>query len=419
MLKYLQLTNVGLSPQVRVEWAPRLNLIAGDNGLGKSFLLDLAWWALTRTWAGAAALPMSPKKASVDFGIKGKTAAPKVISSTYSKADGSWPLPAARPVMPGIVVYIRIDGGFSVWDPARNYWRTDPARPDAYHFKADDVWNGLEVNGQRVCEGLERDWVNWQEGRKPQFRALEKVLEVMSPPLEPLRAGQPQRVFIGEGRDRPTLLVGNQTVPVALASAGVRRVLALVYFLVWAWHEHNVAARLLGKKPEDRFVILFDEPETHLHPRWQRTILPSMLKAVDELRGVKGTPPQVLVATHSPLVAASVEPLFDAALDDLIHLSLNNGQVMLEQGGWATQGDVTNWLVSETFGLEQARSMEAEQAIEAAEAFMRDEKGLPTGLDSKKAIHARLQKLLPAGDDFWPRWLIHTQAIRGAKGARA
>lgn len=419
MLKYLQLFNVGLSPSTRVEWAPRLNLIAGDNGLGKSFLLDLAWWALTRTWAGATALPMSPKKATVEFGIKGKTAAPKVISSTYSKADGSWPLPAARPVMPGIVVYIRIDGGFSVWDPARNYWRTDPARPDAYHFKAEEVWSGLEVNGQRVCEGLERDWVNWQEGRKPQFRALEKVLEVMSPPLEPLRAGQPQRVFIGEGRDRPTLLVGNQTVPVALASAGVRRVLALVYFLVWAWHEHNVAAKLLGKKPEDRFMILFDEPETHLHPRWQRTIVPSMLKAIDELRGAKGTPPQVLVATHAPLVAASIEPLFDAAQDDLIHLSLVNGQVQLEQGAWATQGDVTNWLVSETFGLEQARSVEAEQAIEAAEAFMRDEKHLPAGLDTKKAIHTRLQKLLPAGDEFWPRWLVHTQAVRGAKGASA
>ena len=42
MLKYLRLKNVGLSPDVRVDWAGRLNLIAGDNGLGKSFLLDLA-----------------------------------------------------------------------------------------------------------------------------------------------------------------------------------------------------------------------------------------------------------------------------------------------------------------------------------------------------------------------------------------
>jgi hypothetical protein len=55
MLKYLYLKDVGLAPALRVDWAPRINLIAGDNGLGKNFLLDLAWWALTRTWAGPVA----------------------------------------------------------------------------------------------------------------------------------------------------------------------------------------------------------------------------------------------------------------------------------------------------------------------------------------------------------------------------
>ena len=115
------------------------------------------------------------------------------------------------------------------------------------------------------------------------------------------------------------------------------------------------------------------------------------------------------MATHSPLVAASVEPIFDESQDDLVHLSLQNGAVAIEQGGWAVQGDVTNWLVSETFGLEQARSKEAEEAIEAAEAFMRGDGHLPKGLGTKAAIHARLQKLLPAGDVFWPRWIVKTQ----------
>ncbi|MCQ9377251.1 ATP-binding protein [Methyloversatilis sp. XJ19-49] len=417
MLQYLHLKDVGLSPDVRVDWAERINLIAGDNGLGKSFLLDLAWWALTRTWAGQVALPApSSKKASIEYVVRGVAKAAEPVVSTFRRTDETWPLDAKRPPIPGIVVYIRIDGGFSVWDPARNYWRNDPGRPSAYHFQAADVWNGLDVKGQRVCEGLERDWVNWQEGRKPQFQALEEVLRVISPPSEPLRVGQPQRLFVGEGRDRPTLLVGNQTVPVTLASAGVRRMLALAYFLVWAWHEHRVAAQLLGKKPEDRFVILFDEPETHLHPRWQRSVLPSVLQAIDILRGKNGKPPQMLVATHAPLVAASLEPYFDPVKDDLIHLSLRDGRVEIDQGGWATQGDATNWLVSETFGLEQARSVEAERAIEAAEAFMRGDKPLPAGLDSQKAIHAQLKKLLPAGDEFWPRWLVKTNAIKVLRG---
>lgn len=50
MLDSLQLQNVGPAPQMRMEFAPRLNLITGDNGLGKSFLLDVAWWALTRSF---------------------------------------------------------------------------------------------------------------------------------------------------------------------------------------------------------------------------------------------------------------------------------------------------------------------------------------------------------------------------------
>jgi hypothetical protein len=167
---------------------------------------------------------------------------------------------------------------------------------------------------------------------------------------------------------------------VALASAGVRRVLALAYFLVWTWHEHRMAAELLDRDPEDRFVILFDEPETHLHPRWQRTIVPSALAAIDVLRGNKGPPPQLFIATHAPLVLASVEPMFSPELDELFHLKLDNGKVVLETGGWTTQGDVSEWLFSNVFGLEQARSIEAERAIEAAEALMRGERRLPQGL---------------------------------------
>jgi hypothetical protein len=148
-------------------------------------------------------------------------------------------------------------------------------------------------------------------------------------------------LFLGEGRDRPTLLVGSQEVPVALASAGVRRALALAYFLVWAWHEHRVAAKLLDREPEDRFVILFDEPETHLHPRWQRTIVPSVIAAIDALRGGKGTPPQLLIATHAPLVLASIEPMFSPDLDELFHLEVVDGKVVLEAGGGATQGNVS------------------------------------------------------------------------------
>lgn len=406
MLNSLHLKNVALAPEIQVRWAPRFNLIVGDNGLGKSLLLDIAWWALTRTWADKIALPSRGNGATIEYAVAGRSGRATSGQSTFRRRDESWPIEAGRPPIPGIVVYLRVDGGFSVWDPARNYWREDPGRPAAYHFTAKDVWEGLDVGGQRVCEGLERDWVSWQEGRKDQFRALEAVLMELSPDREPIRPGTPQRLFLGEGRDRPTLLIGDHLVPVALASAGVRRILALCYFLVWAWYEHRFAAQLLGKPAEKRFVILFDEPETHLHPRWQRTILPSLLAAIGVLAGDNPSA-QMIIASHSPLVAASLEPHFDRERDDLIHLGLEDGRVIVQQGAWAAQGDATNWLVSEAFGLEQARSREAERAIEAAEAFMRQDKSaLPAELSSAESIHLELRRLLPAHDPFWPRWLV-------------
>ena len=58
MLKNIELCNVG--PAERMAFKPvahRFNLITGDNGLGKSFLLEASWWALTGTWHAHPAVP--------------------------------------------------------------------------------------------------------------------------------------------------------------------------------------------------------------------------------------------------------------------------------------------------------------------------------------------------------------------------
>ena len=414
MLKSLAIRNVGLASDLELHLARRFNIIGGNNGAGKSFLLDLCWWALTRTWADEQALPSSGQsKASINVEVAGKTAT-KEIHSVYSRENQSWPVDNSRPAMPGIVVYIRVDGSFSVWDPARNYWRKDPLRPSAYHFNKSDVWNGLDVGGIRVCEGLERDWVNWQEANKNQFDSLKSVLSELSAPGEPLKPGPPRRLHLGEGKDRPTLNINGSEIPVSLASAGVRRILAIAYILVWTWYEHHIASQLLGKQPDNRFVVLFDEPETHLHPRWQRAIIPALFSALGELQWEgakvdKNWTPQFFVSTHSPLVMASLEPIFSPGLDQLLHLEVQKGQIRVANDLYAKQGDVANWLVSEFFGLDQARSQEAEGAIEQAEEWMRASLQEKEALDDKQKIHERLLQLLPEHDPFWPRWVMSAQ----------
>src|SRR5690606_19291030 len=149
-----------------------------------------------------------------------------------------------------------------------------------------------------------------------------------------------------------------------------------------------------------------DEIECHLHPQWQRRIVPALLGVMQALTDQQ-VPVQVILATHAPLILASAEPSFDEAQDAVFSIALRGGQATIEQETWAKQGDVVNWLVSDAFGLRQARSVEAERAIEAAEAFMRDDvQALPEGLRSKEDIHQALVQALPGGDHFWPRWVV-------------
>jgi hypothetical protein len=189
----------------------------------------------------------------------------------------------------------------------------------------------------------------------------------------------------------------------------MRRIVSLAYMLVWAWHEHTEAARLRNTAPLDELVLLIDEVDAHLHPQWQRVILPALFKVIPAIRDALNV--QVLASTHAPLVLASVEPLFDEERDKLLHFGLEEEQIVVEEIPWSKQGDAANWLVSETFGLRQARSREAERAIEAAEAFMRSDPA-PPGLDTRETIHAELLRVLPGHDDFWPRWLVETGVVK-------
>jgi hypothetical protein len=207
-----------------------------------------------------------------------------------------------------------------------------------------------------------------------------------------------------------------QDVPILYASLGVRRIAALAYMLSWAWREHVIAAEQVGEAPSSRIVLLFDEIEAHLHPRWQRAIVPALLKVVQALTSDESASVQLIAATHSPLVLASVEPLFDTDVDKLFALDLVEGSVTLHAQPWAKQGDVINWLVSDSFGLRQGRSIEAEQAIEAAESWMRgDLASLPPGLASQEAIHIELQRVLAGHDPFWPRWIVNAEKEGAAK----
>ncbi len=276
MLKVLSLAGVGPAPALGpITLAPRLNVFTGDNGLGKTLFLDLAWWALTGTWASTPAWPRPGyDNPTIRATVLSKTKEAAVLG-TFDHQAQAWVANPGRHAQPGLVLYFRANGQFSLWDPAQHYWRRnkalgidDPQRPDALHFGPNEVWEPIRsADGKIICRGLIEDWVTWQQTRAPEFDLLCKVLDQLSPsPQEPLRPGPPTPVWIDDIRLHPTLSFPYGDTPVSLASAGVQRIVVLAYLVVWAWFAHQRAVQFLRREPEQRLIILFDEPESHLHP---------------------------------------------------------------------------------------------------------------------------------------------------------
>lgn len=407
ILRYLEVDSVGPVRPLVFQPSRRLNLITGDNGLGKTFLLDLAWWALTQDWADSPATPTdaSPSRPPyIKFAV-GDTES-SAIRAKYRVDADSWSFKHQPLSLSGLAVYAMVDGSFAVWDPLVS--SAQQARGSATgggsKFTRNDIWDGKT----RQLEGLVRDWVKWQQSPDlyPAYSTFEAVLgRVFPPDLGPLTIGRPVRIP-NDSREIPTLKHPYGTVPILFESAGIRRIITLAYLLVWAWEEHKVRAKQ-QKRPEERqMIVLIDEAEAHLHPKWQRVILPALLGIGSDLHEEMTV--QWIVASHSPLVMASGEPIWNNDSDTLFHLDMDGtGNVSLEPYPYERRGTVDSWLSSRIFELSRPGSVERETAIQAAVELQQQSD--PT-LEEIRDVTALLDSHLSTEDPFWVRWIFFVRS---------
>lgn len=398
-LHRLELEGVGPAAALALELAPRINLILGDNGLGKTFLLDVAWWSLTGSWPGRPAWPAPESRTQARIRVIDADA--RVVESHFDARLEAWPRGAEWPRARTPVVYARIDGGVSIWDPLRNdlHGISEPESVPAQHFTARELELGLVLpDGSSRCNGLFADWDSWRHDDPELFERFIAVLRGLFGPEgsdEQPRPGPAVQLGKHDQKRVPTLEFGHGRVPLAHLSAGMKRIVAIAYALAWTWDAHRRAAQSEGSEPANQLVILVDEVESHLHPRWQRHFLPALLRVIEGLAGVQV---QLLATSHSPLVLASLAPHFEAERDRLFHLDVEGRQVELRELPWANFGDANGWLTSVLFGLDQPGSVEAERAIADARACMRGEGGDPA------AIQAALARSVAPEHPIWDGW---------------
>jgi hypothetical protein len=101
----------------------------------------------------------------------------------------------------------------------------------------------------------------------------------------------------------------------------------------------------------ERFVVMVDEPENHLHPELQRTLLPGMLAAFPQA--------QFIVATHNPFVVTSVP---DSHVYALRYTDVTAVEAILLAG--ANKAGSSNEVLRDVLGLDSTIPLWVEHKLD-------------------------------------------------------
>jgi ABC-type multidrug transport system ATPase subunit len=95
------------------------------------------------------------------------------------------------------------------------------------------------------------------------------------------------------------------------------------------------------------FLLLLDEIDVHLHPAWQRKILPAVQKLFPAA--------QIIVSTHSPFVVASIEDAW------VYPLAMRGGRVVLDPPVPSQAGTSFAAVLKGVFGIEEEFDVDTER----------------------------------------------------------
>ena len=188
-------------------------------------------------------------------------------------------------------------------------------------------------------------WMRAQEALRPNHVAARKALAAFEGAVVRFLPGYAHLRPDGGSRRRLLIDRAGSTVSVQRMSDGERGVLALVLDLTRRLVQAN--PELKDPVAEAEAVVLIDELDLHLHPKWQRQICLNLTKTFPRC--------QFIATSHSPQVVASVDP-------EQVHLLTPDGVVRPDR----TRGMDTNWILRHLMEADD-RPMDAKAVLESVE----------------------------------------------------
>ena len=218
----------------------------------------------------------------------------------------------------------------TVWDAA--------AGPIESLFK---VEAGLHDAEDLLCR-LDYSRLKKDQKAERQLDSLKNVVAAMLPDVD-----EPDNIeILGPPQDDPSRPGGVRVktpygrVPLAQVSLGYRTMFAWIVDIGWRLIQHCLDSPHPLREPA---IVLVDEIDLHLHPRWQRKVRETLVRHFPRV--------QFIATAHSPLMAQS-------SLDDNLvvvrqsgdHAEIVNDPTVIKE--WRLDQLIT----SDLFGLDSARS---------------------------------------------------------------
>ena len=352
MIRTIETHGIGASETMTLDLGTATTLLTGDNGSGKTLLLEALWRCATGLWSvewctndpdrRVGERPPLPTDQTARVQARGTGA------DQAQELDGSWILDEARWTtrrggMIGPAVYAHADGTALMW-PGDEKSRTD-------------------------------DW-EWERPEPDAGREHKKLREAIESLV-------PAHVQDQDGAARRWRDIACSVVQ---ATANAR-----------------------GKGREQGLLLLVDDIELRLHPRWQRLALDSLRTLQDVC--LEGQPLQLVAVTKEPLVLASAEPWFDRTRDALAVLRWDESRrhVQARNETFSMFGTVDHWLTSPAIGVQTAYgSIAGERAVLAMREALRDQK---TDVAKLREISDALRDSIGLQHPALIRWHAHVDKV--------
>lgn len=215
----------------------------------------------------------------------------------------------------------------------------------------------MEAEELRRRRDVDPTWAN------PQLAAVRRVVESVIPGARNVRVSADRRLVVDlrevDGHD--------ETLALNELSGGYRTVLALVADLA-----RRMALINPAQGTESEAIVLIDEVDLHLHPRWQQTVLDSLTSAFPNA--------QFIVSTHSEQVIAAVAPRHVVRLD-----RVPQGVALSRPS--STYGATPDRISEDVMGLPSLRRRDVDEALARYWNLIAEDAGES---DAARALRARL-----------------------------